>query len=67
MNIIGEVKGRTCVIVDDMVDTAGTLTEAARALTDAGAREVMALRHAPGAVGPGDQAHRRSRRCASSS
>ena len=34
MNIIGEVKGRTCVIVDDMVDTAGTLTEAARALRE---------------------------------
>jgi ribose-phosphate pyrophosphokinase len=43
MNIIGEVKGRTCVMVDDMVDTAGTLTEAARALADAGAREVLAV------------------------
>jgi ribose-phosphate pyrophosphokinase len=43
MNIIGEVRGRTCVMVDDMVDTAGTLTEAARALVGAGAREVLAV------------------------
>jgi ribose-phosphate pyrophosphokinase len=43
MNIIGEVRGRTCVMVDDMVDTAGTLTEAARALAGAGAREVLAV------------------------
>ena len=42
MNIIGEVKGRTCVIVDDIVDTAGTLTEAARALESAGAAVVLA-------------------------
>ena len=32
MNIIGEVEGRTCVLVDDMVDTAGTLCLAAQAL-----------------------------------
>jgi ribose-phosphate pyrophosphokinase len=42
MNIIGEVEGRTCVIVDDMVDTANTLCEAARALKDAGAERVVA-------------------------
>jgi len=42
MNIIGEVEGRTCVIVDDMVDTANTLCEAARALKDAGAVQVVA-------------------------
>jgi ribose-phosphate pyrophosphokinase len=42
MNIIGEVQGRTCVIVDDMVDTANTLCEAARALKDAGAARVVA-------------------------
>ena len=37
MNIIGEVKGRRCVLVDDIVDSAGTLCNAARALIDAGA------------------------------
>ena len=42
MNIIGEVKGRTCVIMDDMVDTANTLCEAARALKEQGAVSVMA-------------------------
>lgn len=42
MNIIGEVKGRTCVIMDDLVDTANTLCEAARALKDEGADNVMA-------------------------
>lgn len=42
MNIIGDVKGRTCIIMDDMVDTAGTLCEAAQALKDGGARSVLA-------------------------
>ena len=42
MNIIGEVKGRTCIIMDDMVDTAGTLTRAADALKEHGAVRVMA-------------------------
>jgi ribose-phosphate pyrophosphokinase len=42
MNIIGEVKGRTCVIVDDMVDTANTLCEAAAALKEQGALKVLA-------------------------
>ncbi|MDO8437918.1 MAG: ribose-phosphate pyrophosphokinase [Nitrosomonadaceae bacterium] len=42
MNIIGEVKGRTCVIMDDMVDTANTLCEAAKALKEQGATSVMA-------------------------
>jgi ribose-phosphate pyrophosphokinase len=42
MNIIGEVKGRTCVIMDDMVDTAGTLTKAADALKEHGAKRVLA-------------------------
>ena len=41
MNIIGDVAGRTCVIVDDLVDTANTLCEAARALKDAGAERVL--------------------------
>jgi ribose-phosphate pyrophosphokinase len=42
MNIIGDVKGRTCVLVDDLVDTAGTLCKAAAALKDAGAAQVVA-------------------------
>ena len=42
MNIIGEVEGKTCIIVDDMVDTAGTLCKAADALKDHGAKGVFA-------------------------
>jgi len=42
MNIIGEVEGRTCVLMDDMVDTAGTLCKAASALKERGARKVLA-------------------------
>ena len=42
MNIIGEVKGQTAIIVDDMIDTAGTLTQAAAALVENGAKEVHA-------------------------
>ncbi len=42
MNIIGEVKGRTCVLIDDMVDTAGTLCAGAQALKDEGALKVVA-------------------------
>ena len=40
LNVIGEVEGRPCLIVDDMIDTAGTVSEAARALIKRGAREV---------------------------
>jgi ribose-phosphate pyrophosphokinase len=42
MNIIGDVKDRTCIIMDDMVDTANTLCEAANALKEHGAKQVMA-------------------------
>jgi ribose-phosphate pyrophosphokinase len=42
MNIIGEVQGRTCIIMDDMVDTASTLCQAANALKDDGAEKVLA-------------------------
>ncbi|MFP4639758.1 MAG: ribose-phosphate diphosphokinase [Guyparkeria sp.] len=42
MHIIGEVEGKTCVLVDDMVDTAGTLCKAADALKNHGARKVVA-------------------------
>ncbi|HKX46712.1 MAG TPA: ribose-phosphate pyrophosphokinase [Planctomycetota bacterium] len=52
MNIIGNVAGKTCAIVDDMVDTAGTLCEAARALLDAGAVRVVAAITHPVLSGP---------------
>lgn len=42
MNIIGDVRDRTCLLVDDMVDTAGTLCNAAKALKEHGARKVVA-------------------------
>jgi ribose-phosphate pyrophosphokinase len=42
MNIIGEVEGKNCMLVDDMVDTAGTLCQAAQALKDEGATNVVA-------------------------
>ena len=42
MNIIGEVEGKTCVMIDDMVDTAGTLCKAAQALKESGAARVVA-------------------------
>ena len=42
MNIIGDVKGRTCILIDDLVDTAGTLCAAATALKDHGAEKVVA-------------------------
>lgn len=42
MNIIGEVEGKNCIIVDDMIDTGGTLTSAANAIAEAGASSVVA-------------------------
>jgi ribose-phosphate pyrophosphokinase len=42
MNIIGEVSGRRCILYDDIVDSAGTLCNAAKALIDQGAKEVSA-------------------------
>ena len=42
MNIIGEVNGKSCVLIDDLVDTAGTLGHAAKALKDEGAKKVVA-------------------------
>jgi ribose-phosphate pyrophosphokinase len=42
MNVIGDVKGRTCLILDDIVDTAGTLVKTAEALLDQGAEKVYA-------------------------
>ncbi len=42
MNLIGDVAGKTCILVDDIVDTAGTLCSAAKALKERGARKVVA-------------------------
>ena len=42
MQVIGDVRDRTCLILDDIIDTAGTLVKACRALLDAGARQVYA-------------------------
>jgi len=52
MNIIGEVSGKTCVLIDDIVDTAGTLCEAARVLKQEGARKVVAYITHPVLSGP---------------
>jgi len=52
MNIIGDVKERTCIIVDDMVDTAGTLCKAADALKEHGAASVIAYCTHPVLSGP---------------
>jgi ribose-phosphate pyrophosphokinase len=42
MNVIGDVKGKTAILVDDMIDTAGTIQEGARLLLKEGARQVYA-------------------------
>jgi ribose-phosphate pyrophosphokinase len=42
MNLIGEVRGRDCIIIDDIIDTAGTLCGAARALAEKGAKRIVA-------------------------
>ena len=55
MHIIGEIEGRDCVILDDMIDTAGTMTQAARALMDEGARSVIAAATHPVLSGPAIQ------------
>jgi ribose-phosphate pyrophosphokinase len=52
MNIIGDVEGKSCVLVDDMVDTAGTLCQAAQALKDEGAVRVVAYITHPVLSGP---------------
>ena len=52
MNIIGNVEGKKCILIDDMIDTAGTITLAAQALEDAGATEVYACCTHPVLSGP---------------
>ena len=52
MNIIGEVEGKVAILLDDMVDTAGTLTQAAGALKERGAKEIYACCTHPVLSGP---------------
>lgn len=52
MHMIGDVKGKFAVLVDDMIDTAGTLTKAAQAIMDNGAKEVIAVATHPVFSGP---------------
>ena len=40
MNIIGDIKGKNCILIDDMIDTAGTICNAAEALLNLGAKSV---------------------------
>lgn len=55
MNIIGEVEGRNILLVDDMIDTAGTITNAAAALRERGARQIIAACSHPILSGPAFQ------------
>ena len=52
MTVIGDVKGKNVVIVDDMIDTAGTLTKAAQMMMDFGAKSVRAVCTHPVLSGP---------------
>jgi ribose-phosphate pyrophosphokinase len=52
MNVIGDVKGRTCLVVDDIIDTAGTLVKTAEALLEHGATKVYACATHPVLSGP---------------
>jgi len=52
MNIIGDVEGRTCIMIDDMVDTGGSVTNAAKVLMDMGAKEVYVACTHPVLSGP---------------
>lgn len=61
MNLIGEVEGKTCLLVDDMVDTAGTLCNAASALKDHGANKVVAYCTHPILSGPAIERINRSK------
>ena len=55
MNVIGDVKGRTCLIIDDLIDTAGTLVKTAAALMENGASQVYACCSHPVLSGPAVQ------------
>ncbi|SFU99845.1 ribose-phosphate diphosphokinase [Alicyclobacillus macrosporangiidus] len=60
MNIIGQIEGKTAILVDDMIDTAGTITLGAKALLERGAREVYACCIHPVLSGDGVDKLRRS-------
>lgn len=55
MNIIGDIEGKTAILVDDMIDTAGTITNAANAIKKLGAKEVYACATHPVLSGPAIQ------------
>ena len=57
MNIIGDVRGRNCIMVDDLIDTAGTLVKGAEALIAAGRRKRVGLCDARGPFGFGGEAY----------
>ena len=52
MGLVGDVKGKTAILIDDMIDTAGSMTQAAQAVMDAGAKEVYAACTHPLLSGP---------------
>ncbi|HEU5336378.1 MAG TPA: ribose-phosphate pyrophosphokinase [Terriglobales bacterium] len=52
MHVIGDVKGRTCLLIDDLIDTAGTLVKTARALKESGADRIFACASHPVLSGP---------------
>ena len=52
MNVIGDIAGKDCIIIDDLIDTAGTLCNAAKALKDGGAKRVVACVTHPVLSGP---------------
>ncbi len=52
MNIVGNVKGKVCILIDDIIDTAGTITIGANALLESGAKEVYACCSHPVLSGP---------------
>jgi ribose-phosphate pyrophosphokinase len=60
MHVIGEIEGRNCVVMDDMIDTAGTLVKAAEVLKERGARSVFAYCTHPVFSGPAVQRIRKS-------
>jgi ribose-phosphate pyrophosphokinase len=55
LHVVGDVEGRRCVLVDDMIDTGGTIAAAAQALVDHGASEVYAASTHPVLSGPATQ------------
>ena len=61
MHVIGDVKGRTCLIIDDLIDTAGTLVKTASALMENGAMQVYACASHPVLSGSGGGEHFASR------